>query len=140
MYIQSRFDPLGWDQLFRGFDRFFQEFDRDYWNEASAKSALTEEDDHFALRVEVPGLSDKDVHVDFDAGVLTISAERKASVPEGYEARRRERPDLHVSRSFALGDAVDPEKITAEIKDGVLTVRIGKTAAQKKRSIQVTAH
>ena len=140
MYIQRRFDPLGWDQWFRSFDRFFQEFDRDAWNEGAARSAFEEEDDHYALRVDLPGLTEKDVRVDFDAGVLTVSAARSPKVPEGFEARRRERGELGVSRSFALGDTVDPEKISAEIKDGVLTVRIAKAPAQRRRTIEVTAH
>ena len=140
MYLQSRFDPLGWDQWFRGFDRFFQELDRDFRNDASARPSLEGEDDSYVLYVELPGLTEKDVRVDFDRGVLTVSAERNPEVPQGFEARRRERSGLRLSRSFALGDTVDPDKITAEIKDGVLSVRIAKAPAQKRRAIQVNAH
>ena len=54
-------------------------------------------------------------------------------------ARRRERSALQFSRSFLLGDQVDAEKTNAEIKDGVLTVNIGKSQAVQKRSIPIKA-
>ncbi len=140
MFTISRFEPLGFDPWFRGLDRFFQELDRDFRNETSTRAALEEEDENYVLRLELPGLTEKDVRVDFDAGILTVAAERRPQVPEGFEPRRRERGELRVSQSFALGDAVDPEKITAEMKDGILTVRIAKAAAQKRRTINVTSH
>lgn len=132
-------DALGWDELFRGFDRLFREADRDLplSSFGYAPSELSEEEKRFVLRVDVPGLTEKDVHVDFQDGALTVTAERSVEVPEGYAARRRERTPLKFSRSFVVGDQVDPEKTTAEIKDGVLTVSMEKSAAVLKKSIPV---
>lgn len=136
------FDPVGpWD-VFRTFDRFFQEFDRDEGLRSfgfAPSARLTEEGDHFVLRVDLPGVGEKDVHVDLHDGVLTVSAHRSVTAPEGYEARRRERGDAQFSRSYALGDKVDPEKTSAELKDGVLTVTVAKAAGVQKRTIAIKA-
>jgi HSP20 family protein len=140
-YQRSQFDPLGWNELFRGFDRLFQELDRELplTSFGHAASALSEEKDKFVLRVDVPGLTEKDVKVDIQDGAVTVSAARPVETPEGYTPRRRERSALQFSRSFLLGDQVDPEKTSAEIKDGVLTVNLGKSQAVQKRSIQIKA-
>jgi HSP20 family protein len=132
-------DPLGWEGLFRGFDQMFREFERDLplASFGSVPAEITEEPERFVLRVEVPGIPEKDVHVELHDGVLTVSAERAPDAPQGYALRRRERSALRFSRSYALGDHVDAEKTTAELKDGVLTVGLGKTTKVQKKSIPV---
>ena len=141
---RSLFDrraPVGWEEVFRGFDQMLREFDRDLplTSFGSAPAEFTEEGDRFVLKVEIPGVADKDVHVDMNQGVLTVSAERAVEAPEGYTARRRERSDVRFSRSYALGDRVDPELTTAELKDGVLTVSLTKSKRAQKKSITVKA-
>jgi HSP20 family protein len=140
--LQSRayYDPWGaWD-LFRGFDRFFQDFDRDEGLRSfgyAPSARIEDEGERYVLRVDVPGVEDKDVHVDLQDGVLTVSAHRTVSAPEKFEARRRERTDSSCSRSYVLGDKVDAEKTMAELKDGVLTVSIAKAPGVQKRTISV---
>ena len=141
---RSLFDrraPLGWEELFRGFDQVFREFDADLplTSFGSAPAEFTEEDERFVLKVEVPGVPEKHVHVDLNQGVLTVSAERTLEAPAGYTARRRERSDVRFSRSYALGDRVDPELTTAELKDGMLTVSLAKSKKAQKKSITVKA-
>jgi HSP20 family protein len=132
-------DPLGWEGLFRGFDQLFREFERDLplTSFGSVPAQIAEEADRFVLKVEVPGIPEKDVHVELHDGVLTVFAERATEAPEGYTLRRRERPALRFSRSYALGDQVDAEKTTAELKDGVLTVGLGKSTKVQKKNIPV---
>lgn len=132
-------DPLGWEGLFRGFDQLFREFERDLplTSFGSVPAEITEEADRFVLKVEVPGIPEKDVHVELHDGVLTVFAERATEAPQGYTLRRRERPALRFSRSYALGDQVDAEKTTAELKDGVLTVGLGKSTKVQKKNIPV---
>lgn len=135
-------DPFRFDQFFRGFDEFFREAERqrnvsiDSFGYAPAH--LAEEDGRFVLTVEVPGLTEKDVHVDLQGGSLTVTAERAVDVPEGYKARRRERGALKFSRNYLFGDdRIDGEKTVAEIKDGVLTVSIAKALGAQKKAIAV---
>lgn len=136
------FDPLGpWD-FFRTFDRFFQDFERDDGLRSfgyAPSARIEDEGERFVLRVDVPGVADKDVKVDLHDGVLTVSANRSVSTPEKYAARRRERTDSSFSRSYVLGDKVDPEKTLAELKDGVLTVTIAKAPGVQKKTISVRA-
>lgn len=152
MYIQRRVDPLGWNQWFRGFDELFQDYGRAPRYRAPVRSSITEEEEYFLLRVELPGFTEKDVRVNFDAGVLTISAEatRDTSDKEKDEKSQKaaEAPErsasaahseVRLSRSFELGDAIDPEQITAEMRAGVLTVRLPKHSRTKPRQIAVRA-
>lgn len=134
-------DPFGWNDVFRGFDRILREADRDIGlgSTGYAPAKFEEENDKFVLRVEVPGVAEKDVHVDFHDGVLTISAERRVTEPEGFTARRKERGAQKFSRSYALGERADAEKTTADLKDGVLTVSIAKAPVAQKKSIAVKA-
>jgi len=124
--------------VFRGFDQLFREFEREL---PAHELRLGARGDHgrgpsaFVLKVEVPGIPEKDVHVELHDGVLTVSAERTTEAPQGYALRRRERSALRFSRSYALGDHVDAEKTTAELKDGVLTVGLGKSSKVQKKSI-----
>lgn len=140
--LQTRpyFDPWGaWD-LFRSFDRMFQDFDRNEGLRSfgyAPSARIEDQGERFVLKVDVPGVNEKDVHVDLHDGVLTVSAHRSLTPPEKFEARRRERTDSSFARSYALGDKVDPEKTTAELKDGVLTVTIAKAAGAQKRTISV---
>jgi len=133
--------PLGWEDVYRGFEQLFREFERELplTSFGSVPAEITEESDKYVLRVEVPGVADKDVHVELQDGVLTVSAERNVEAQAGYAARRRERSALRFSRSYALGDQVDGEKTNAELKDGVLTVSLGKSAKTQKKSIPVRA-
>ena len=55
----------------------------------------------------------------------------------GYEARRRERPDPELARTFNLPDTVDAETIGAELANGVLTVTLPKIAKPAARTIEV---
>jgi HSP20 family protein len=140
--LQTRpfYDPWGTWDFFRSFDRLVQELDRNEGLRSfgSAPSArIEDEGERFVLKVDVPGVNEKDVEVDLHDGVLRVSARRSLSVPEKFEARRRERTDSSFARSYALGDKVDPEKTTAEIKDGILTVTIAKAPGAQKRTISV---
>lgn len=142
VFDRSAYDPFRFDELFRGFDHFFREADRqrnlsiDSFGYVPAQMA--EEDGRFVLTVEVPGLTEKDVRVDVQGGSLTVTAERAVAVPEGYKALRRERTGLKFSRNYLFGDdRIDAENTTAEIKDGVLTVSVAKAKTAQKKAIPV---
>lgn len=91
------------------------------------------------LRADVPGLSEKDLELTLHDGVLTLAGERKAAAPEGYVALRQERAAFRFARSVALPVKVDPEKTTATVKEGVLTVKLAKVPEAQPRTIAVRA-
>jgi HSP20 family protein len=91
------------------------------------------------LAAEVPGLSDKDVEVTLSQDVLSIAGERKVKAPEGYSAHRQERTPIKFARSFALPSKINPEKVSATVKDGVLIVKADKATEALPRQVKVNA-
>ena len=88
---------------------------------------LVDTDDNLVLRADLPGMSDEDLKIEIEEGVLTISGERRAEHEEKGEGFHRvERSFGSFSRSLSLPDGVDPERVAADFKDGVLEVRIPK--------------
>lgn len=91
------------------------------------------------LKAEVPGLQESDLKLQINQEVLSLAGERKSNAPEGYALHRRERATVKFSRSLTLPCKVDPEKTTASLKDGILTVTLPKTADSQPRQISVKA-
>jgi HSP20 family protein len=90
------------------------------------------------LKAELPGIARDQVHVEVVDGVLSLRGERKVEKEvkeENYHRVERVYGAFH--RSFTLPDTVDPDKVRAELKDGVLEVRLGKREQAKPRQIQV---
>jgi HSP20 family protein len=91
------------------------------------------------VTADLPGLTEKDLEVSLEDGVLTVAGERKGLAPEGYTAHRRERADVRFARSIALPFKVDAEKTSATVKDGVLTITLAKAPEARPRQIAVRA-
>ncbi|MGB8224235.1 MAG: Hsp20/alpha crystallin family protein [Polyangiales bacterium] len=101
---------------------------------------IREEGDAFLVDAEVPGLAADDVHIDVEKNVLTIRGERKTEKEETEGTYRRvERQYGSFSRSFTLPETVDADHISADLKDGVLALRLPKKEAPSPRSISVKA-
>lgn len=86
---------------------------------------------------DVPGLSEGDIEVSLDKDVLTLAGERKLAVPDGHVVHRQERRGARFSRGFNLPYKVDAAALTAQLKDGVLTVRLPKAPEAQPRKIPV---
>lgn len=99
---------------------------------------IYEDDEAVTLRFELAGVDAKDVDVRFENGVLTLRGDRKLEKAEKRENYHRVELSYGTfTRSFSLPGTVDPEKIRAESKNGVLTVVLPKRSEAKPRSIQV---
>jgi len=98
---------------------------------------LYETADHFVVTAELPGLTRSDIDIRFHDGQLTLQGtRRKADVPcERYH--RVERGHGAFFRRFALPATVNAEGITADFRDGVLTVTIPKASGGGPRRIEV---
>ncbi len=96
---------------------------------------LTETPDELVLRADLPGVDADALDISLKEEVLTLTAERRVEVPEGHKVHVRERRPYKFTRSFALPTRVDPEKVGARLRDGVLTVRLAKAEAVKPRQI-----
>lgn len=103
-------------------------------------AALIEKPHHYELAIELPGLEREDITVELVGGVLTVAAEKRAQSEEhSGDCLMNERSYGALRRGFSLPQDIDPERIEALYRHGVLTVTIGKDAAASPvRAIAVT--
>jgi HSP20 family protein len=94
-----------------------------------------EEEGEFVVTLDLPGIRRDGLDVNLDEGRLTIRGERAPK--EGVQLRRSERPHGRFVRSFSLPDAVDRHAITADYKDGVLTLHLPKRTEPKERRVKI---
>lgn len=99
---------------------------------------ISEDDQEYLIKAELPEVKREDVKVTAEEGTLTIMGERKFEKEEkGKKFHRVERAYGSFVRNFSLPDDADPAKVSAEFKDGVLTVHLTKTAKAKPQQIEV---
>ena len=135
------------DELRRRMDRMWQDWDADepgFSTQLSSSQAwprvnVFDTGNALVLKADVPGVSEKDLHISINQGALSISGERKSDAPEGYAVHRLERGTVTFSRAFSLPVPVDADKTTATIKDGVLTIALAKAPEAQPRKIGVQA-
>ena len=100
---------------------------------------LTEDRDNYYVRAELPGLTTDDLNISVTGNNLSISGERK--IPgEGDNVRyhRKEREAGSFSRMVSLPGEVNPDKVDASLRDGILTVTVAKS--EKAKPKQITVH
>ena len=97
------------------------------------------EDEHnITLKLEVPGIDEKDIDVRIDNNTLTVHGERKIEKEEKEENFRRvERRYGSFTRSFTLPSSVDPAQVSADYNRGVLKIKLAKKAEAKPKQIKV---
>ena len=98
-----------------------------------------EDENGIQLRMEVPGIDEKDIDIRLENSVLTVSGERKIEKEEKQENFHHiERRYGTFSRSFTLPNTVDNESVTASYDNGLLKILLGKRADAKPKQIKVT--
>lgn len=129
-------------------DRLFQRFEYDLPWDAPAWNRVEAEGPHFALRdtgdayeitADVPGFKNEDLHVSFEQGSLIVRGERQDAAPEGYSVHRKERGTGRFARAFTLPARIEPDKIEASLRNGVLELQLPKAAEERPRTISVKA-
>lgn len=104
----------------------------------SPSADISETDDEYRIKAELPGVSKEDVRVAVENGVITLSGERHhESEDKSEKFHRVERFHGSFSRSFALPDNADAQHIKAESKDGTLLISIPKLPSAKPKQIEV---
>jgi HSP20 family protein len=98
------------------------------------------EDDHqVTLKIEVPGIDEKDIDVRLENNTLTVHGERKLEKEEKEENYRRvERQYGSFTRSFTLPNTVDAEGVSAQYDKGVLKIKLAKKAEAKPKQIKIS--
>ena len=101
---------------------------------------VSETKDSLVCTVEVPGMEQKDIQISLQENLLTIKGEKKQEKEEKDEHHHRiERSYGVFTRSLRLPIAVDAGKVTAAVKNGVLTITLPKTPTAKGTTIPIKA-
>lgn len=95
---------------------------------------ISETGQEYVIRAALPAVKKEDVEVTVEAGMLTLSGERRQKDEQKDEKFHKVESFYgSFSRSFALPDAIDAAAISAESKDGVLTIHVPKTKVEAKK-------
>lgn len=133
------------ERLARMLDQAFnQTFPRDFFGENLSTRTwvpavdIRETPEALIVYAEVPGLSKEDINITLENNVLTLSGERRFEKDtKEQDWHRVERSYGTFSRSFSLPAQLDPDKVDASFKDGVLSIRIPKAEMARPRKIVV---
>ena len=105
-----------------------------YQGSAYPKVNVYEYDDKVGIVAEIPGLDKKQLNVEVEEGILTISGDKHNTFEDdGAKVLRRELKQSSFKRSFELGEQLDGDNINANFKDGVLSVSIPKIEPEKPK-------
>ena len=129
----------------RLFEDFFEDLPffsyregRSEWNPAVD---ILEKDGNFVLRAELPGMTEKQIELKVEGDALVLKGERKMESEDKKENYHRiESFHGTFTRTFRLPETVDTHKISADYKDGILTVTLPQKPEVKPREIPVSAH
>src|SRR5271170_4276578 len=142
MTLITRFDPYTTlqgriNRLFR--DSVAADQDQSLTTSAFAPPVDVYEDEHnITLKIEVPGIDEKDIDVRVENHTLTVHGERKFEKEEKEENFRRVESQYgSFTRTFTLPTTVDHENIQADYNKGVLKVKLAKKAEAKPKQIKV---
>jgi HSP20 family protein len=112
-----------------------------YGNTAYPKVNVYEYNDKVGIVAEIPGLNKKQLDVSVEDGILTISGDKHGSLIEeqGAKVIRKELKQSSFKRSFELGELLDGDNISANFKDGILSISIPKIEPEqpKKHSVKI---
>jgi len=139
-YVPWREFDEPFNRLARFFDEPFLRFKDEMW---APPVSMSETNDEFVFTFELPGMLEKDIHVEFENNMLTVSGEKLEERVEGEEESRYhlwEREFGSFRRSFAVPRPVNWENVVATFDNGVLTVRLPKAAEAKGRKIEISKH
>jgi HSP20 family protein len=100
---------------------------------------IYETGEEFVVKANVPGARPEAIDLNVEKGVLTMRAEVGVRTPENARPLGREYGVGAFERSFRIGEGIDTERIGAELKDGVLTLRLPKAETTRSRKISVQA-
>lgn len=111
-----------------------EEMQTSAWNPAVD---VLEENEKILVKVEAPGVEEKDLRVVFEDGLLTVSGERRFERKEERNYHRIERAYGTFTRTFSMPRSVDPSKIAAHYRNGVLEIEIPKREESRPKQIAI---
>ncbi len=145
MTVLTRWEPFReFNSLQDRMNRLFRDSYSDGREESLTTSTFAPavdvyEDEHSTtLKLDVPGIDEKDIDVRLENNLLTVTGERKFEKEEKEENYRRvERQYGSFSRTFTVPSTLDPESVTASYDKGVLKIKLAKKAEAKPKQIKI---
>lgn len=140
----TRYNPFTALETFPREFRFLQDTLTKWLDETTAGRPWTppvdilETENELILKADLPDVDMKDIQIELENGTLSLKGQRKfesETKEKGYH--RIERSYGSFARYFSLPDTVDPEKVSADYKNGVLTVTLPKKEVAKPRTVKV---
>ena len=128
-----------WSEMDRMFDHFatpgLPVYDE---REFAPASELTEEENHYMLSMDLPGMKKEDIKIEVADGTLVISGERKHEKrTDANQVHRFEKSYGVFKRSFVLPNTISADKVEARYEDGVLELYLPKTTVAQARKIEI---
>jgi HSP20 family protein len=100
---------------------------------------IHEEENHYVVKADIPGIDPKDIEITMEEGTLTIQGERVSSLEDSDKGVHRiERSYGSFVRKFSFPNNVDVDGIQASGKDGVLVINLPKQESAKVKKIEVS--
>jgi HSP20 family protein len=134
-------DPFG---TLLGLQNALDSFRRSDWLQSSPSASgsypplnVFRKGDDFALVAEVPGISSSDLEIQVKGRTVRLSGSKSVTYPEKASVHRRERLHGRFDRSITVPIEVDPDRVTAECRDGVLAITLPRAERDKPRSIRI---
>jgi len=131
-----------WPETFSLFDKVFT---GPFFSGATTEKWLPpvdviEKGGDLILRVEIPGIDEKDIDLKLEGNILTLKGEKKLEDRKDKDSYHRlESYYGSFTRSFTLPDSVDRDAIKADFKNGILTITVPQRPEVKPREIPVTS-
>lgn len=151
-HFDRAYPQLAWTPALGGFDFLRRELDRLFFRDdspvaqayvdncaAPQEFSVKDEGSAYVVTAQLPGIRESELDVTVTGRTLTIAAERKSGVPEGYTAIRRERKSYRLERAIQLPTVVDSTRIEAQLASGLLTIKLPKAEEPKAQRVQVKA-
>ena len=127
------FDKIFDQLMLKQFPHFQEEVGVSFNQGAYPKVNVYEYDDKIGIVAEIPGLDKKNVTVDLEDIILTISGDKHGFDTDGGKCITRELKQSSFKRSFNLGDHLDGNKVGASFKDGMLSISVPKKEPEKPK-------
>ena len=133
------FDKIFDQLMLKQFPNFQEEVGVSFAQGAYPKVNVYEYDDKIGIVAEIPGLDKKNVTVDVEEDVLIISGDKHGFDSDGGKCITRELKQSSFKRSFNLGDHLDGDGVSAQFKDGMLSISIPKKEPEqpKKKFVKI---
>jgi HSP20 family protein len=134
-------DPFG---TLMGLQNALETFRRSDWLQASPSASgsyppinVFRKGEDLALVAEVPGISRSDLEIQIKGRTVRLAGSKSLQYPEKASVHRRERLQGRFDRSVTLPIEIDPERVSAECRDGILVIALPRAERDKPRSIRI---